>query len=126
LLHQSRFYLQTITYVSEGSLRAPQHRGLPPRFLNITSFVSNYLRKAAIAFRPDGMGISQQEHSMGTVMVKCPDTGRDISTGIVADRASFNATPVFFARVYCPLCQVEHEWFAKEAWVCDSESQWAA
>ena len=39
---------------------------------------------------------------MGTIMVKCPDTGHDISTGIVADRASFNATPVFFARVYCP------------------------
>jgi hypothetical protein len=76
-------------------------------------------------------GISQQEHSMGTVMVKCPDTGHDISTGIVADRASFNATPVFFARVYCPMCRTEHEWFAKEAWVCDSEPfapppQWAA
>jgi hypothetical protein len=48
----------------------------------------------------------------------------------VADRASFNATPVFFARVYCPVCRIEHEWFAKEAWVRDSESsappQWAA
>jgi hypothetical protein len=75
-------------------------------------------------------GISQQEHPMGIIMVKCPDTGHDISTGIVADRASFNATPVFFARVYCPMCRTEHEWFAKEAWVCDSESfappQWAA
>ena len=58
---------------------------------------------------------------MGIVMVKCPGTGRDISTGIVADRASFNATPVFFARVYCPMCRTEHEWFAREAWVCDSE-----
>ncbi len=58
---------------------------------------------------------------MGTVMVKCPETGHDISTGIVADRASFNATPVFFARVYCPLCRAEHEWFAKHAWVCNSE-----
>ena len=35
---------------------------------------------------------------MGAVMIKCPDTGRDIATGIVADRASFNAMPVFFAR----------------------------
>jgi hypothetical protein len=58
---------------------------------------------------------------MGIVMVKCPDTGRDISTGIVADRASFNATPVFFARVFCQICQTEHEWFAQQAWVCDSE-----
>jgi hypothetical protein len=77
-----------------------------------------------------GGDTSQQEHCMGTVMVKCPRTGHDISTGIVADRASFNATPVFFARVYCPMCRAEHEWFAQQAWVCDSESlvppQWAA
>ena len=42
---------------------------------------------------------------MGTVMVRCPQTGRDIATGMVADRESFSATPVFFARVYCPLCR---------------------
>ena len=57
---------------------------------------------------------------MGAVMVRCPQTGRDIPTGIVADRENFKATPVFFARVYCALCRTEHEWFAKEAWVCDS------
>ena len=56
---------------------------------------------------------------MGTVMIKCPDTGRDIPTGMMADRSSFSATPVFFARVLCPLCNTEHEWFAREAWVCD-------
>jgi hypothetical protein len=58
---------------------------------------------------------------MGAVMVKCPDTGREIPTGMVADRRSFNATPVFFGRVLCPFCRVEHEWFAREAWVCDPE-----
>jgi hypothetical protein len=96
----------------------------------MTSLASNYLRMRAIVFRLYEATISQKEHSMGTVMVKCPHTGHDISTGIVADRASFNATPVFFARVYCPMCRAEHEWFAKEAWVCDSEPfappQWAA
>ena len=56
---------------------------------------------------------------MGTVMIKCPDTGRDIPTGMMADRSSFSATPVFFARVLCPLCNAEHEWFAREAWVCE-------
>ncbi len=56
---------------------------------------------------------------MGTVMIKCPDTGCEIPTGMVADRSSFGSTPVFFARVYCPFCRTEHEWFAKEAWVCD-------
>ena len=57
---------------------------------------------------------------MGAVMIKCPQTGQHIRTGMTADRKSFQATPVFFARVYCPVCRTEHEWFAKEAWVCDS------
>jgi hypothetical protein len=34
--------------------------------------------------------------------------------------AEFQRAPVFFARVQCPICDREHEWFAKEAWVCDS------
>jgi len=24
---------------------------------------------------------------------------------------------VFFARTYCSICQANHEWFAKDAWV---------
>jgi hypothetical protein len=58
---------------------------------------------------------------MGMVMIKCPDTGRAIETGMTADRDSFAATPVFFARVHCPVCRTEHEWFAKEAWVSDED-----
>jgi hypothetical protein len=57
---------------------------------------------------------------MGTVMIRCPETQRTISTGIETDRATFRATPVFFSRTHCPLCRVAHEWFAKDAWVCDS------
>jgi hypothetical protein len=58
---------------------------------------------------------------MGTVMIKCPDTGHDIPTGMMADRSSFSATPVFFARVLCPICNTQHEWFARQAWVCEAE-----
>ena len=56
---------------------------------------------------------------MGAVMIKCPETGRSIPTGIVADRKSFHATPVFFAQAYCPYCRTEHEWFAQQAWICE-------
>jgi hypothetical protein len=56
----------------------------------------------------------------GAVMIKCPRTGRDIKTGIEADQASFGAMPVFFSRSFCAYCQVQHEWFAKDAWVCES------
>lgn len=60
---------------------------------------------------------------MGLVMTKCPETGHEIPTGMVADRVSFNAAPVFFARVRCPICRNVHEWFAKDAWVHEPEPE---
>ncbi len=54
---------------------------------------------------------------MGIVMIKCPQTGRAIPTGIKADRESFRCSAVFFARTHCSICQTNHDWFAKEAWV---------
>jgi hypothetical protein len=54
---------------------------------------------------------------MGRVMIRCPKTGRELSTGMETDRASFNRTPVFFGRTFCPTCRTHHEWFAKDAWV---------
>jgi hypothetical protein len=56
-------------------------------------------------------------------MIRCPQTGKGISTGIVTDRESFQATPVFFGKVYCPSCRTEHEWFAKEAWLGEGEPE---
>ncbi len=56
---------------------------------------------------------------MGLVMIKCPNTGRAIPTGLKMDRSSFGSTPVFFSRTHCLICRVDHEWFAKDAWVGD-------
>lgn len=58
---------------------------------------------------------------MGILMIDCPETGRAISTGRHVETAIFGSTPVFFSRTYCPLCRAMHEWFAKDARVCDSE-----
>ena len=54
---------------------------------------------------------------MGRLMIRCPVTGREISSGIEADHSRFRASAVFFARSYCEFCRVEHEWLAKDAWV---------
>jgi hypothetical protein len=56
---------------------------------------------------------------VGIVMIKCPKTGRAIPTGIKADRERFRRSAVFFARTHCSICQTNHDWFAKEAWVCE-------
>ena len=54
---------------------------------------------------------------MGMVMVKCPQTGHAIPTGIEIDRESFGRSTVFFSRTRCPICCADHAWFAREAWV---------
>ena len=54
---------------------------------------------------------------MGMVMIKCPQTGRAIPTGITIDRESFERSPVFFRRTRCLICNTEHAWFAREAWI---------
>jgi hypothetical protein len=59
---------------------------------------------------------------MGIIMIKCRQTGCAISTGIETDRDSFRRAAVFFARTRCPICKIDHEWFAREAWVDESRS----
>ena len=61
---------------------------------------------------------------MGRLMIRCPVTGREISSGIEADRSRFRASAVFFARSYCEFCRVEHEWFPRTPG-CASRSPWA-
>jgi hypothetical protein len=31
---------------------------------------------------------------------------------------------VFFARTFCLICQTNHEWFAREAWVHEPKEKW--
>ncbi|WGR93244.1 MULTISPECIES: hypothetical protein [unclassified Bradyrhizobium] len=54
---------------------------------------------------------------MGMVMVKCPQTGRAIPTGLTIDREGFRRSAVFFSRTHCPICRADHMWFAQDAWV---------
>jgi hypothetical protein len=59
---------------------------------------------------------------MGILMVQCPATGREISTGIELDDSRFRSGPVFFGSTFCPFCRTHHEWFAKDAWISEGPS----
>jgi len=63
---------------------------------------------------------------MGSVVIQCPTTGRTIPTGIEAEGATFACSPVFFADTYCPECNANHRWFARDAWVEEASSETAA
>lgn len=62
----------------------------------------------------------RKENDMGMVMIKCPQTGHAIPTGIKTDRESFGRRAVFFSRTRCVICRTDHAWFAREAWVDES------
>jgi hypothetical protein len=62
---------------------------------------------------------STEETQGGRRYDQMPQTGRAIPTGMKADREKFQCSTVFFARTYCSLCRANHEWFAREAWLCE-------
>ena len=51
---------------------------------------------------------------MGELMIRCPKTGKAVTTGIYIERARFRSMPVFFNRSFCPSCGTSHEWFARD------------
>ena len=67
--------------------------------------------------------MADREAQLGMIVIKCPNTGREIPTGLEADRHAFQGVPVFFSRTYCPICRTIHEWFAKDARVRDEEAR---
>jgi hypothetical protein len=60
---------------------------------------------------------------VGTLMFKCPKTGREVSTGIQMDRSTPQNMPVFFTRTPRPIRETGHEWFAKAAWILEPKGR---
>jgi len=57
---------------------------------------------------------------MAVLLIRCPHTGRAISTGIELDSAETLARlPDVLSRLKCPQCDLEHAWWTREAWLED-------
>jgi hypothetical protein len=54
---------------------------------------------------------------IGIVMVRCPATGRDLSTGVEMDAATFERLPEIRSRMKCPACGIDHTLSTHEAWL---------
>jgi len=52
---------------------------------------------------------------VGILMIKCPATGRRVSTGI--EVCSTEGLPVVTARMQCPACGQVHRWTKDDAWL---------
>jgi len=52
---------------------------------------------------------------MGVVMLKCPQTGREFSTGIYLEEDSFKRLPDTVTKATCPHCGKLHSWWTHDA-----------
>jgi hypothetical protein len=52
---------------------------------------------------------------MSILLIKCPHTGRPISTGIEVDADTFAALPDVLSYLTCPECGLTHAWWTREA-----------
>jgi hypothetical protein len=54
---------------------------------------------------------------MSSVMIRCPNTGRAVSTAIETEPTVFRRLPKVASRMLCPACGEEHDWSVSSAWL---------
>ncbi len=54
---------------------------------------------------------------MGTVVIRCPKTGKVVPVGFDAVRQTFHAPENAMAVTRCPACGEVHQWQKRDAWV---------
>ena len=57
---------------------------------------------------------------MGCVMIRCPVTGRAVSTGIDTELATLEQAIPFRSSIQCAACGTEHGWTRADAWICET------
>ena len=57
---------------------------------------------------------------MGTVVIKCPETGTHITTGVLTDKAGFDELTANGTIGKCPACGKSHTWSSENAEFKDS------
>jgi len=56
---------------------------------------------------------------MAAVMIRCPRTGRAVSTEIETEPSVFGRLTDLAGRMRCPDCGEEHVWSTREAWLAE-------
>jgi hypothetical protein len=64
--------------------------------------------------------VSLKGLAMSAVMIRCPVTGHDVSTGIEVEPNTLYHLPNVNARMTCPACGSDHVWTKQEAWLAET------
>jgi len=61
--------------------------------------------------------VEHEEGIMGVLMIECPSTGREVSTGI--EMLDVEQLPTVKATIVCSACGRIHEWTKHDAWLAE-------
>jgi hypothetical protein len=63
---------------------------------------------------------------MGVLLVCCPATGKEFSTGIQLDDVTFRMLTATLSTAYCPYCSADHRWTPRDARLAEAipPQQW--
>ena len=56
---------------------------------------------------------------MASLMIRCPNTGEPISTGIETDQYSLQQIADVPSLTRCPICGLDHTWWKRDAWLAE-------
>ena len=54
---------------------------------------------------------------MADILVRCPKTGQEVSTGLKTEWVMFETLPGIQMPLTCPACGETHNWRPKDAWI---------
>jgi hypothetical protein len=60
---------------------------------------------------------------MGVIMMRCPATGKAVSTGIDTSSVIVDSLPDVSIRMPCPACGGEHVWRKHDTWLAYNVSR---
>jgi hypothetical protein len=60
---------------------------------------------------------------MSVIMIRCPETGSEISTGIECEDDDFKKLPFVITQTACPSCGCEHSWSKSDVWLNQDQQQ---
>jgi hypothetical protein len=66
------------------------------------------------------------ERDMAPIVISCPTTGREVSTGLAINRADFEIlSPHIGGRAPCYHCDQDHFWTKNDAWIAEVDALFA-
>ena len=60
---------------------------------------------------------------MTSIMIRCPNTGRAVSTAIETETSVFRKLPKVSSKMHCPACGEDHVWSISSAWLLGEPRQ---